>query len=160
MLIAKPSGAEEVFDFFRIFFDRYSKQVASYISVTQKNTIMRREKIINYDVLMERISIYARTAGRVTTRPVLLLYYVMINKETPWKDKMLVFSTLSYLVLPIDILDAKRLPIIGWFDEIASLSVTYQKVCKNITPEIEAKVDGLLDKWFPEYAEYLELIEK
>lgn len=154
MLIAKPSGAEEVFDFFRIFFDRYSKQVASYIPVTQKNTIMRREKIINYDVLMERISTYARTAGRVTTRPVLLLYYVMINKETPWKDKMLVFSTLSYLVLPIDILDTKRLPIIGWFDEIASLSVTYKKVCKNITPEIELKVEDILDRWFPEYTPY------
>ena len=67
------------------------------------------------------------------------------------------FQTLSYLVLPIDILDAKRLPIIGWFDEIASLSVTYQKVCKNITPEIEAKVDAILDRWFPDYAEYIEL---
>lgn len=121
---------------------------------------MGREKIINYDVLMERISEYARIAGRVTTRPVLLLYFVMKSKETPWKDKMLVFSTLSYLVLPIDILDAKRLPIIGWFDEIASLSVTYQKVCKNITPEIEAKVDSILDKWFPTYTESVELIDK
>lgn len=118
---------------------------------------MRKEKIINYDVLMERISEYARTAGKVTTRPVLLLYYVMISKETPWKDKMLILSTLSYLVLPIDILDAKRLPIIGWFDEIASFSVTYQKVCKNITPEMEAKVDAILDRWFPGHAEYVEL---
>ena len=121
---------------------------------------MGRARIINYDVLMERISEYTRTAGRVTTRPVLLLYFVMKSKETPWKDKMLVFSTLSYLVLPIDILDAKRLPIIGWFDEIASLSVTYQKVCKNITPEIEAKVDSILDKWFPTYAESVELIDE
>ena len=54
-------------------------------------------------------------------------------------------------------MDAKRLPIIGWFDEIVSLSVTYQKVCKNITPEIEAKVDAILDRWFPNYAEYIEL---
>lgn len=121
---------------------------------------MGRARIINYDVLMERISEYARTAGRVTTRPVLLLYFVMKSKETPWKDKMLVFSTLSYLVLPIDILDAKRVPIIGWFDEIASLSVTYQKVCKNITPEIEAKVDSILDKWFPAYVGSVGLIDK
>lgn len=118
---------------------------------------MERPNIINYSALWDRISEYARKAGRITTRPVLLLYYVMKSKETPWKDKMLIFSTLSYLVLPIDILDAKRLPIIGWFDEIASLSVTYQKVCKNITPEIEAKVDSILDKWFPDYAEYIEL---
>lgn len=119
---------------------------------------MGRAKIINYDVLMERICEYARKTGRVTTRPILLLYFVMTSGNTPWKDRMLIFSTLSYLVLPIDILDVKRLPIIGWFDEITSLYVTYQKVCKNITPEIEVKVDALLDKWFPEYTPY-ELIK-
>ena len=118
---------------------------------------MNRTSIINYDVLWDRISNFARKAGRVSTRPVLILWFVLRSKETPKADKMLIISTLSYLVLPIDILDAKRLPIIGWFDEIASLSVTYQKVCKNITPEIEAKVDSILDKWFPDYAEYIEL---
>ena len=118
---------------------------------------MERTSIINYAALLDRIGEYAIKAGRVTTRPVLVLFYVMKSKDTPWKDKMLILSTLSYLVLPIDILDAKRLPIIGWFDEIASLSVTYQKVCKNITSEIEAKVDSVLDKWFPDYAEYIEL---
>ena len=112
---------------------------------------MERKNIINYEALLDRLSEYARKAGRMTTRPVLLLYYVMMSKNTPWSDKMLIFSTLSYIVLPIDILDARRLPIIGWFDEIASLSVTYQKVCKNITPEMEAKVDAMLDKWFPEH---------
>ncbi len=115
---------------------------------------MKRTNIINYDVLWDRISSFASKAGRVTTRPVLLLFYVMKSKETPWEDKLLVFSTLSYVVFPVDILDAKRLPIIGWLDEIASLSVTYQKMCKNITPEIEAKVDAILDKWFPEYTPY------
>lgn len=124
-----------------------------------KNIVMNRTNIINYTALLSRIGDYSRKAGRVTTRPVLLLYYVMMSKETPWKDKMLIFSTLSYIVLPIDILNARRLPIIGWFDEIASLSVTYQKMCKNITPEIEAKVDGILDRWFPEYMNY-ELIEE
>lgn len=121
---------------------------------------MERITIINYDALWSRINEFAIKAGRASARPVLLLFYVLKSKDTPKKDKMLILSTLSYIVLPIDILDARRLPIIGWFDEIASLSVTYQKVCKNITPEIEAKVDGLLDKWFPEYAEYVELIEK
>jgi uncharacterized membrane protein YkvA (DUF1232 family) len=115
---------------------------------------MKRTNIINYDVLWDRISSFASKAGRVTTRPVLLLFYVMKSKDTPWEDKLLVFSTLSYVVFPVDILDAKRLPIIGWFDEIASLSVTYQKVCKNVTPEMEMKVDTILDKWFPEYTKY------
>ena len=119
---------------------------------------MERTSIINYAALLDRIGDYARKAGRVTTKPVLILYYVMMSKETPWKDKMMILSTLSYIVFPIDILDAKRLPIIGWFDEAASLSVTFQKVRKNITPEIEMKVEDILDRWFPEYTPY-ELIE-
>ena len=115
---------------------------------------MSRTSIINYDVLWDRIREYSVRTGRVTARPVLLLYYVMKSKETPRTDKMLILSTLSYIVLPIDILDAKRLPFIGWIDEIASLSVTYNKVCKNITPEIDAKVDAILDNWFPNYSSY------
>lgn len=113
--------------------------------------------IVNYDALWSRINEYAIKAGRMATRPVLLLYYVVKSQDTPRKDKLLILSTLSYLVLPINILDARRLPIIGWIDEIASLSVTYQKVRDNITPEIEAKADAILDKWFPEYAECVEV---
>ncbi len=115
---------------------------------------MERPNTINFSALWDRICEYAKKTGRATARPVLLLYFVMTSDSTPWKDKMLIFSTLSYLVLPIDILDAKKLPIIGWFDEIASLAVTYKKVCKNITPEIEMKVEDILDRWFPEYTPY------
>lgn len=113
---------------------------------------MREITINDYAALWEKIRAYAMKVGRVAARPVLLLYHVMKSKETPWKDKVLIFSTLAYVVLPIDILDAKKLPIIGWLDEIASLSVTYKKVCKNITPEMEAAVDAILDKWFPDNA--------
>lgn len=120
---------------------------------------MEHTPILNYAALLERISELARKVGRTATRPVLLLYFVMKSKDTPSKDKILIASTLSYLVFPIDIIDAKRLPIIGWIDEIASLSVTYQKVRQNITPEIEAKVDNILNRWFAEYAEYIELPE-
>ena len=110
--------------------------------------------LINYAVLWEKVKDYARKAGRVSTRPVLLLFYVMKSKETPTKDKLIVFSTLSYLVLPIDILDAKRLPFIGWLDEVASLSIAFQKMCKHITPEMETEVDRVLDRWFQEYTSY------
>ena len=118
---------------------------------------MNATNIINYSVLWNRIGNFAKKAGRVTTRPLILLFYVIKSKETPKADKMLILSTLSYLVLPIDILDAKRLPVIGWIDEITSISVCYNKVCKYITPEMEAKADALLDKWFPEYTPYIEL---
>jgi uncharacterized membrane protein YkvA (DUF1232 family) len=118
-----------------------------------------KNRIINYDVLWDRINTIAVKAGRTSTRPILLLYYVLVSKETPRADKLLILSTLSYLVLPIDILDAKRLPVIGWIDELGSIGITISKVRKHVTPEIEAKVDAILDKWFPQYTPY-ELIEE
>lgn len=119
---------------------------------------MGKNDIINYQVLWDRMKDYALKVGRVAARPVLLLYYVMRSSDTPWKDKAAIFGALAYLILPIDLLDAKRLPILGWLDEITSLAVAIQKMSKYITPEMEVKVDDILDRWFPEYADYVEVI--
>lgn len=114
-------------------------------------------QIINYQVLWDQMKEYAMKVGRVAVRPVLLLCYIMRSDETPWKDKLTIFGTLAYLILPVDLLDAKRLPIIGWLDEITSLAIAIQRMSKYITPEMEAKVDEILDQWFPVYAEFKEI---
>ena len=120
---------------------------------------MNKTNIIDTAVLKEKVQEYAMKVGRISARPVLLLYFIMISKDTPKSDKLLILSTISYLVFPVDLISAKRLPIIGWIDEAFSLSVAYQKVCKNITLEIERKTDELLDKWFSEYTSYIEVID-
>lgn len=112
----------------------------------------------DYNALWNGICNWSRKVGRTSTRPVLLLWYVMCSPATPRKDKLTIFISLAYLVFPIDILDAKRLPIIGWLDEIVSIAVMIQKMTKYVTPNIQNKVDTILDKWFPEYIGY-ELIE-
>ena len=120
---------------------------------------MNRQNLINTAVLKDKLQVYAMKVGRISARPVLLLYFIMVSKDTPKSDKLMILSTISYLVLPIDLVSAKRLPIIGWIDEAFSLSVAFQKVSKNITPEIEWKTDKLLDKWFPEYTKYIEVFD-
>ena len=79
------------------------------------------------------------------------------HNRSPGFDKLMILSTLAYLVLPIDIIKAKRLPIIGWIDEVASLAVAIKKVRQHITPEVEQQADEVLDRWFAEYTEYEEL---
>lgn len=120
---------------------------------------MKKEKIINSSALREKLADYTRKAGRASARPILLMYQVMKSPGTPKTDKLLIFAALSYLVLPIDIIPVKRLPFLGWIDEIFSLSVVYQRVCKHVTPEIEYKVNHTLDKWLPEYTKYDVLTE-
>lgn len=109
---------------------------------------MTTNSLINYDILWNGIISWAKKVGRASTRPVLLIYYVMTSQDTPRSEKMVLASAIAYVVLPVDFLPARRLPIIGWLDEIVSLTVAYRKVCKYITPEMEKKADGLLDKWF------------
>ena len=118
---------------------------------------MDKQRFINTKVFLSKLQEYAMKVGRISARPLLLLYFIMVSKDTPKSDKLMILSTISYLVFPVDLISAKRLPIIGWIDEAFSLSVAYQKVSKNITPEIEQKTDALLDKWFPEYTNYIEV---
>ena len=118
---------------------------------------MTMAQIINYQEVWDRIKDYAMKVGRVAVRPALLLYYVMRSDDTPWKDKLTIFGALAYLVFPVDLLDVKRLPIIGWLDEITSLAVAIQRMGKYITPEMEAKTDSILDQWFPVYTEFEEV---
>ena len=99
-------------------------------------------------LLLQNIGSYARKAGRVCARSLLLLYYVMMSSQTPRADKIWIASTLAYLVLPIDLISAKRIPIIGWVDEAAALTIAIKKMSKYITPEIEMKADSKLDEWF------------
>ena len=120
---------------------------------------MDKQSFINTKVLKEKLQEYAMKVGRISARPLLLLYFIMVSKDTPKSDKLMILSTISYLILPVDLISAKRLPIIGWIDEAFSLSVVYQKVSKNITPEIERKTDALLDKWFPKYTNYIEIFD-
>ena len=119
---------------------------------------MTTHSSLNYPIFWEKISDYAKKAGRAAARPVLLLYFVLKSPATPSSDKALILSALAYLILPIDLISAKRLPIIGRIDEIAAIAMAYKKVCRHITPEIKAEVEMLLDKWFPEI-EYATIIE-
>ena len=120
---------------------------------------MNKPSIIDTAALKDKLQEYATKVGRISARPLLLLYFIMVSKDTPKSDKLMILSTISYSVFPVDLISAKRLPIIGWIDEAFSLSVAYQKMSKNNTPEIERKTDALLDKWFPEYTNYIEVFD-
>ena len=62
---------------------------------------MGKTSIIDIAVLKEKVQEYAMKVGRISARPVLLLYFVMVSKDTPKSDKLMILSTISYLVLPI-----------------------------------------------------------
>lgn len=108
-------------------------------------------------LILCKLSNYARQVGRVAIRPLVIIYFVMSNPTTPKKDKCIIYTALAYVLLPIDLIPAKRIPVLGWVDEASAIAVAYRKVKGNITPSIEMQADELLDKWFPEYTAYDEV---
>ena len=80
------------------------------------------------------------------------------NDDMVFTKIIALFIAIAYMELPLDLISAKRFPIIGWLDEVMSLSVAYSKVQSHVTREMERKADELLDKWLPEYTNY-EMVE-
>lgn len=111
----------------------------------------------SFPVIWEKIKFNAKRFGRATTRQVLLMYYVLKSEETSRTDKALIYSSLAYLILPINLIPLRRHPILGWFDEAASIAIAFQKIRQNITPEMEQQVDQTLDSWFPDFTSYEEV---
>lgn len=105
--------------------------------------------LYDLDQLYDRLKDISKKVGRASMRPILSLYYVLKSPNTPSSDKILIVSALSYLILPIDLISANRIPIIGWIDEIAAIMLAYNKIKKHITLEIESEVEDTLEKWFP-----------
>lgn len=106
--------------------------------------------MINYNTLLNKIEFWGKKVGRATTRPVLLLWFVMCSSKTSQKDKLAILASIAYLIFPIDILDEKRLPIVGWLDEIMAVSIAIKKMSKYITSEMLQKTEDILNEWFPE----------
>lgn len=100
------------------------------------------------DSLWSTLGKWALKAGRVASRPVLLLWYVMKDDNTPTSDKLAIGAAIAYLILPIDLIKFRSNPLLGWVDEAVSIGVLIKKMSKYITPELEARADAQLDRWF------------
>ena len=99
-------------------------------------------------LILRNLGGYVRRVGRVVARPAVLMYLVLRDEATPKRDKYIVYAALAYLVLPINLISSKRIPILGWADEAGAVALAYKRIKDNITPAMEAEADKMLDKWF------------
>ena len=120
------------------------------------------EKVKNIDwrgkisALMDKLRPWALKAGRVATRPLLQVYYVMDDDKTSTLDRVLIYAAIFYTILPMDFLPRSIYKFLGVLDDGVAMLYVYKKIKDKITPEISAKVEDTLNDWFG--VEY-ELIE-
>ena len=95
-----------------------------------------------------KIGNYAKKAGRMATKPLLQLYYVLTMGETTTLEKALIVGAILYTILPFSLIPYKAHKILGLLDEGLAVLYVVKKVQHKITPEINAKVEETLDAWF------------
>lgn len=66
---------------------------------------------------------------------VLVLYYLIADKNIPTKVRMVFIAALGYFILPTDLI-TDFLPVIGFTDDIAFLTYAISNATEYITPEI------------------------
>lgn len=115
-----------------------------------KNTDWRRK----IDDLTDAVRKYSLRAGRIAAKPVLQFWYVLNDAETTTAEKTLIYGAIIYTVMPVSILPRRLFGLLGVLDEGVAVMYVYNKIKSKITPEIDAKVEATLDRWFTEYAIY------
>lgn len=98
--------------------------------------------------IRNKILAYSRKVGRAGSRVVLTFYYAMQDGDLTPTEKAMVYAGLVYIVVPRDLLPRKVLNWIGVLDDMGVAAWIIDRISKNITPEIERKVDRTLDNWF------------
>ena len=98
--------------------------------------------------VFSKIGNYAKKAGRVTTKPLLQLYYVLTMGETTTLEKALIVGAILYTIMPVSLISFKAHKILGMLDEGIAVLYVVKKVQHKITPEINTKVDETLNAWF------------
>ncbi len=121
--------------------------------------IMTDLTTFNYEKAWNKIKDISKAIGKEATYSFLVLWYVLKSPSTPFSDKLVIIGALSYLFLPIDLISAIAHPITGHLDEFAAVLAAYKRAKKSVTPEMQIKIEQVLEKWFPSEYEYAEIIE-
>ena len=110
------------------------------------------EQFYSEEGLMDKLTTFGKKAGIKTVYAALLLYYVLLSKDVPLKEKGLIIGALGYLILPIDLIP-DIVPVAGFTDDFAALTYAIHAVRSYISPEVEAQAKGKLREWFRSFTE-------
>lgn len=126
--------------------------LAYYIMGKDVRPLMSKIKNVDWKRLAgglkDKLRPYAQKAGRVTARPLLQFYFVMQDEKTTALDRVLIYAAIFYTVSPSSLIPASVFKLLGVLDEGAAVVYVYKKVKGKITPEINRKVEAVLDRWF------------
>ena len=97
--------------------------------------------------LWAKLKKVARKAGVKVVYAALILYYLTRSDEVPTIEKVKIYGTLGYFILPTDLIP-DAVVALGYTDDLAALAWAIWSLRKYITPEIKQMADAKLTEWF------------
>lgn len=89
----------------------------------------------------KKIERVAKKVGATVLLPVFTLYYMLQDDKVSLQHKAYIVGALGYFILPIDLIPDGILPIIGFTDDIAVMTLILKLVDTSVTPEIKARAN-------------------
>ena len=118
-------------------------------TVFTSNKLQEYQKHFNDKDFWKKIQRFAAKAGIKIVYYVLVLYYTLVDDNTPTRYKAIIAGALGYFILPIDLVP-DFIPFTGMADDWAALIAAVTYVSTAITPDIKARAHIKLKEWFPE----------
>lgn len=103
-----------------------------------------------YIKLKNKLKSYVRKVGRVSAKPILILYYVLSDETLSLQDKVMIYGCLIYVISPASLISVSVSKIFGVLDEATAIIIVIKKIYNRITPEIISKAETTLSEWFDE----------
>lgn len=95
----------------------------------------------------EKLGRYAGRIGREAVEKALVLYYCLVDPQTPSQAKLVIVAALGYLIMPLDVIP-DLMPGTGFSDDVGALSVAMATVAAHLTDEHWQQAKAKLSQWF------------
>ena len=78
----------------------------------------------------------------------LVLFYTLMDEDTPTSQKAVIIGALGYFILPLDLIPDLT-PLLGFSDDIAALTAAFNAVKSSVKPKHLQQAKTQLKEWFP-----------
>ncbi len=97
--------------------------------------------------LRDKLTGYAKSAGREVVEKVLLLYYAAQEEQAPAWARATIAGALGYFIVPLDAM-TDFAPGIGYVDDLGVLALAIASVASYINANVRARTAARMRDWF------------
>lgn len=97
----------------------------------------------------QKLTGYAKSAGREVVEKALLLYYAGQEEDAPAWAKATIIGSLGYFITPLDAI-VDLTPVVGYADDLGVLVLALAAVATYVNDNVREKTAQKMQIWFGE----------